>query len=254
MLKIIFKVAPTDWHGNERESIWVEDLGDGRYRLENTPFCAYGYSYQDVVEAAPDEDGDLIAGRIAERGGHSTYRVMVPKPSAAKFEKYWKPVEKLGCTYERANESFVAVDVPPRADIGAVFRLLQRGEADGVWGFEEAHCEHAKPKVKPAKFVCWTGRAELKGSAGNEILPNGRSAFARLFGRASDPDDFVARGNEMLRHHELQVVGFSEVQRVVSGKLYGESEEQLFDLLDQARKVAGPLFGTMHTFPTEGEK
>ncbi len=226
MLKIIFKVAPTDWYGNERESIWAEDLGDGRYRLENTPFCAYGYSYQDVVEAAPDEDGDLIAGRIAERGGHSTYRVMVPKPSAAKFEKYWKPVEKLGCTYERANESFVAVDVPPRADIGAVFRLLQRGEADGVWGFEEAHCEHAKPKVKPAKFVCWTGRAELKGSA----------------------------GNEMLRHHELQVVGFSEVQRVVSGKLYGESEEQLFDLLDQARKVAGPLFGTMHTFPTGGEE
>lgn len=254
MLKIIFRVAPTDWHGNERESIWAEDLGDGRYRLENSPFCAYGYSYEDVVEARPDENGDLIVGRIAERGGHSTYRIMIPKRSAAKFEKYWKPIEKLKCTYERATGSFVAVDVPPEADIDAVFKLLKRGEADGVWGFEEAHCQHGKPKVKPAKFVCWTGVAELMGSADNEMLPEGRSAFVRLFGRATDPDDFVSRANEMLRHNELQVIGFSEVQRVISGKLYGESEERFFDLLEQARKVAGPLFGTMHNFPTHSDR
>ena len=143
--KVVFKVAPTDWHDHDRESVWAIPEGGDFYRLANSPFCAYGYSFEDVVEAKPDDNGDYIVGRIVELGGHSTYRIMIPQTNAGKFESYWKPIEKLKCTLERASEYFVAVDVPPRVDVAKVFKLLQKGEDDGAWGFEEAHYGHPKP-------------------------------------------------------------------------------------------------------------
>lgn len=97
---------------------------------------------------------------------------------------------------------------------------------------------------------CWTGLAEVRGDAGNELLPQGLNALARLFGRATDADDFVARANEMLRQYKLDVIGFSDVQPVDPRKLYGETEERLEELVDQARKVKGPICGTFHRYPS----
>jgi len=36
------------WKG---ESMWVRPLGGDLYEIENSPFCAYGLSYKDVVIA-----------------------------------------------------------------------------------------------------------------------------------------------------------------------------------------------------------
>jgi hypothetical protein len=85
------------------------------------------------------------------------------------------------------------------------------------------------------------------------MLPDDKNAFARLFGEAADADDFVSRANEMLRQYEFKVIGFSQVQKIIPGNFYGEPEERFLDLIDQTRKVRGPIFGSFHRFPLDSE-
>jgi hypothetical protein len=144
-VKIIFDTDGNAWHGMTAERLWATPVGISLYRLENSPLDAYGVSYQDVVVAREDADASLRFVSLQDRGGHSTYRVVL-KGAAAKsdFETYWKPIERLGCTYEssRDPENVFAIDVPPSTDVYEVYPLLENGERDGVWEFEEGHCGH----------------------------------------------------------------------------------------------------------------
>lgn len=80
---------------------------------------------------------------VVSRGGHSTYRIFVEEETdEARFNEHRQPLEALGCTFERGDEKFLAVDVPKDADIYAAYELLERGEDEGVWAFEEGHCGH----------------------------------------------------------------------------------------------------------------
>ena len=124
------------------ETLWAEPLGEGWYRLRNVPFLAYGYSEDDIVTAA-DIDGRLVVSAVAQRGGHSTYRVFLSEPTDEEaFAPLWEPLANLGCTYERANSRLIGIDVPPAADVYAVYAVLERGEQSSQWSFEEGHCGH----------------------------------------------------------------------------------------------------------------
>jgi hypothetical protein len=128
--------------GYELETVWAEAITDGLDRLRNVPFLAYGYSEQDVVSAA-EVGGRLIVNGVAERGGHSTYRVFLPEPTSEEyFHLLWKPFASLGCTYEPANRRLIGIDVPPASDVYAVYAVLEQGEASKQWDFEEGHCGH----------------------------------------------------------------------------------------------------------------
>lgn len=100
---------------------------------------------------------------------------------------------------------------------------------------------------------CWTGLAEVWANPGNSLLAANKNAFARLFGAATDADDFISRANGMLRDYELEVIGFSQVQQLIPGKLYGETEERFKDLIGQAAEVEGPLLATFHEYPSADE-
>ncbi len=75
--------------------------------------------------------------------GRSTYRI-IPNEGAdeARFGRFWAPLKDEGCTYEQGNFGYeiYSVDVPKTSDIQKVFALLETGETNGVWGFEEGHC------------------------------------------------------------------------------------------------------------------
>jgi hypothetical protein len=125
------------------ETLWAVPLADGLYRLRIVPFLAYGYSEDDVVNAAP-VDGRLMVVGVAQRSGHSTYRVFLPAPKGEEeFALLWEPLARLGCTYERANTRLIGIDVPSEADVYAVYAALEQGEqANHQWSFEEGHCGH----------------------------------------------------------------------------------------------------------------
>jgi hypothetical protein len=124
------------------ETVWAEPVGDGLHRLRNVLFFACGYSHQDVVTAI-EVDGRLVVTGIANRAGHSTYRLILPEPTdEGTFASLWNPLGQLGCTYERASACRIGVDVPPEADIYAVYEVLEDGERAKQWTFEEGHCGH----------------------------------------------------------------------------------------------------------------
>jgi Domain of unknown function (DUF4265) len=126
------------------ETVWAEPIGQDRYRIRNVPMFAKGVSEQDTVFATLTDDRLHVNG-IADRGGHSTYRIFLKRP-VKDIEKdigaNWAPLADLGCTYEKANDRLIGVDVPPAADIYAVYAILQDGEGSGLWEFEEGHCGH----------------------------------------------------------------------------------------------------------------
>jgi hypothetical protein len=142
LVKVIFDLSK-DNGPDATETLWAERVGDSTFRLRNVPVFAYGFSEQDTVKVE-DRDGSLFVTGAEARGGHSTYRVYLPTNTTdEKFALDWKPLENLGCTYERANRRIVAIDVPPSADVYAVYTVLEYGEKDGCWEFEEGHCGHA---------------------------------------------------------------------------------------------------------------
>jgi hypothetical protein len=153
LVRIAFELDPQEWHGCATERLWAEPVGEGRYRLMNSPFYAFGVSFEDIVFGKPREEqiGELRGEQIyftgvSIYGGHSTYRLWLPKHerSSAAFRAAWEPLKALGCSYEGGE--VLSVDVPSSTDIRVVYRILETATADGIWDFEEGHCGHLVSK------------------------------------------------------------------------------------------------------------
>jgi hypothetical protein len=143
-VKILFELEPADWHNHGAETIWADALGEGCYRLLNSPFAAYGVSFGDIVRAE-EVEGRLTYTSTHEASGHSTYRaILAPETrvGTSDFLEAWSSLQALGCTYESDGKSLLAIDVPAGVDVREAYNLLVKGEELGVWGFEEAHFGH----------------------------------------------------------------------------------------------------------------
>ncbi len=128
------------WHGYVAESLWASRSSSG-YVVENVPFLVRGLSFGDIVEARR-ENGVLELTCVKHRGGHSTFRVYLADGVfewGFPFRLAWRQIELLGCSFEQATDRLLAVDVPPSTDVRAVYALLEQGERNGVWNFEEGH-------------------------------------------------------------------------------------------------------------------
>ena len=154
LVKISFAGLHLRDTGVGTESVWAEPLGDDRYRIRNSPFYAYGFSFLDVVHAhlGSDEASFPIVTEAIVRSGHSTYRLALRAAvhHNEQFQRAWAPLQAAGCTFEASGDRLLAVDVPPGADIFTVYRLLEEGENAGVWDFQEAHCAHDVSRSGPA--------------------------------------------------------------------------------------------------------
>lgn len=143
-VKIYFQLEDDTWHGHASESMWCEQVSEQVYTLSNIPCFAYGISLDDTFRAVQRED-KLWFEHVIKRSGNSTYRILVlNNEEETKFEQYWNEIEKLGCNYEsrKGPPMIYAVNVPNASDIHRVYALLEKGEVEGVWTFEEGFCGH----------------------------------------------------------------------------------------------------------------
>ena len=139
--KVVFELEE-DWHGYGTESMWAERIDENEFRLRNSPFYAKGVSFLDEVETI-NVMGQNVFKEVLQAGGHSTYRIIIfQEQYEINFERFWEPLETIGCNYERATEILFAIDVPPTTDVQEVCRLLDVGSEEGVWDFEEGHRGH----------------------------------------------------------------------------------------------------------------
>ena len=120
------------------ETLWAAHLGDDLYELRNVPFLAYGYSELDVVTTVEVDGRRFVTGKSCA-SGHSTYRLILPVGTDAQLSaEMWRPLQELGCTYERANRRLIAIDVPPRTDVYAVYRVLEGEREQSIGNLRRA--------------------------------------------------------------------------------------------------------------------
>ncbi len=123
------------------ESVWAKCIAENRFCILNSPFFAFGVSYQDEVEAEPEGDKFRFV-KVLRPSGRSTYRVLLQEGRTIddpEFCERWRPFHDRGCTYESANPKYIAIDIPPGVDVAFLYRLLEAGENDGIWVFEEGN-------------------------------------------------------------------------------------------------------------------
>jgi len=126
--------------GLAEEWLWAEPLGSGRFRLESTPFFAYGLSYGDLVEAGEGGDMPRLAA-IERKSGHRTLRIALDDRrnlDEPEIQKFLDELLALGCTYEAMPPKIVALDVPPEVEVAGVVGPLQTQFRDGVLVWEWA--------------------------------------------------------------------------------------------------------------------
>jgi hypothetical protein len=119
---------------DEVETLWAEPLGDNRYRVDNSPFYAYGVSWRDVILTEPQPGAFPLFAGVIEKSGHRTVRVIVADSDALDHLK--SGILGLGCTFEGAWHKLICIDVPPEVELERVRQYLIAG------GFE---WEHADP-------------------------------------------------------------------------------------------------------------
>ena len=121
------------------ETLWAECVGPDHYRLDNLPFFAYGVSWLDVVEAYPDDNGQLVMSRVVEKSGHRTVRAIFDPgvDQSPEARAILDGVVALGASYEGANPRYLAIDIPPEVDLMGIARYLTEHAVE--W-------EHADPR------------------------------------------------------------------------------------------------------------
>jgi len=136
--KVLFRV-PNEDGSAEVETLWATSLGEDKYRLDNSPFWAYGVSWEDVVSAPFSEDeGFPTFQAVASKSGNRTVRVILDPPieSGNASEKMLQGLAAIGCTYEGMSNKYVSVNIPPSVALDLVREYLIENNA--TW-------EHADP-------------------------------------------------------------------------------------------------------------
>jgi hypothetical protein len=108
-----------------KESLLAFPLGRDLYRLDNSPWFAYGVSAEDVVEARAQEPGGaLVFVRVVEKSGNRTLRIHLSTPVHSEPEVFQHPtlsyLLRLGCAVEGSSPQYFSVNVPPSVDFDAV--------------------------------------------------------------------------------------------------------------------------------------
>jgi hypothetical protein len=138
MAKVLFRV-PDDDGGSTVETLWAVPLGDDRFTLDNSPFYAYGVSWQDTVYAPVDPQEQFPTFlSVVTKSGNRTIRVIFDPPisSGNVSDEVVQGLLALGCTYEGVNPGYISVNIPPAVELQQVRSFLIERAAQ--W-------EHADP-------------------------------------------------------------------------------------------------------------
>lgn len=119
----------------------AEALAPDRVRLQSAPWAALNAAKGDIFHVQRGTDGQLWAQEKLEASGFCAIRVMLaPDGPLGPFKP---PVDTildkftvLGITGS-GMFGLAVIDVPPDADLYLVRELLDTGERDGWWDYDE---------------------------------------------------------------------------------------------------------------------
>jgi hypothetical protein len=92
--------------------------------------------YGDIVSAVSEQQ-EIRFREAVRPSGHSTLRLIIYDDK--EVSSVSALLEKLGCAIERSHiPGLISVDVPPTVSLEVLRPILEEGEAQERWGYEEA--------------------------------------------------------------------------------------------------------------------
>ncbi|MBZ4415440.1 DUF4265 domain-containing protein [Myxococcus sp. RHSTA-1-4] len=137
-VKVVVKLEKDedDYPPADYEGLWARPLGEGLFQIDNIPFFARGIACGDVISASQVEQ-ELRFLEVVRPSGHSTLRLIIHDEQDVPSVKAL--LERLGCSIERSHiPGLISVDVPPAVPMATLKPILDEGEAQERWGYEEA--------------------------------------------------------------------------------------------------------------------
>jgi hypothetical protein len=128
---------PNDW-----ESLWAKEIKPGLFEIDNTPFFIKGISPYDIITTQIIEDEHYFE-ELVSTSGHSVIRVVFFDESA--FDLLGKKLKELHCSVEVMNiNKFITISIPPTTALNQVLLLLEKGENEELWEYEEGSIQHGE--------------------------------------------------------------------------------------------------------------
>ncbi len=117
------------------ETLWAVRVGDGLFQIDNIPFFVHGIAVNDIVSATPEEI--FRYKEVVRPSGHGTIRLIVSETSDVQAVR--DLFRQLGCSSELSHlPHLIAVDVPPSVSPQELKKVLDAGQEQDRWGYEEA--------------------------------------------------------------------------------------------------------------------
>lgn len=112
-------------HPSDVETLWAKPVDVDQYQLDNSPFYAYGVSWQDVIEAKPGADHFLEYIRCVRKSGNRTVRVIFQDGiNDRQSQDVLQALRRMGVTYEGMQPKMISINVPPRKDLDEITEFL----------------------------------------------------------------------------------------------------------------------------------
>ena len=145
VVKVRFRLLPgaDGYPPCDTEGLWATQLGGGVYRVANLPWFVPDVALGDVVRAVPDRDRVLWAVERTEESGNCTIRVAPLDVDQRTVFDTFGAMGIFGEVLDGLGVDLVALNVPPDAEFGRIKTVLQQGEADGRWAYEEGSITRA---------------------------------------------------------------------------------------------------------------
>lgn len=151
-VEIWFPIAK-DHDGYPESKNWEQLLArpvlerDDYFQLESIPFYLKNVSRGDIVRADVVENKEIQEGEIfqfqevIDRGGHTTYRLLLRKKHSNDPEFTTDGLLKKGLAVEEQYGDFFAVDVPPTVDQPAIDDYLRGERRAGRWEMQDGYLD-----------------------------------------------------------------------------------------------------------------
>lgn len=146
LVKVHFDLPEPDM-GVSGESLWAAPVGSNLYELQNSPWHVRTVNWLDIVEAVPrneEEWPEFV--RVQKRSGHRTIHILILDAGRNRRQEILDNCNRLGCTYEGADDRLYALDFPPGVDTAATIEYLERLEANRALSWRLNEYEQLGPE------------------------------------------------------------------------------------------------------------
>lgn len=121
---------------DDSETLWVQEVDDGNYRIDNIPFYVRGISPDDVV-SGKFENGILFFSSIIDRSSISVIRVIFFEKNQS--ARVLSEIVDCGCRWEGSHlQSLYSIEVPNSHAYGCIEKILKHESDNEVLDYEEA--------------------------------------------------------------------------------------------------------------------